>query len=124
MGCIPLVPPGWFKVDAGLGDFLACDPTPGIYSIGERVGHCGQLHPLPLHWILDSLAHVSPCLSPMSCKKTVGLFHLAMATSIIVTVWITIAASSAAPPSMATFPRTTQGIGITTVSSGPCQGSH
>ena len=38
--------------------------APSLASIAQGVGLCGQLHPLPLHWVLDSLAHCSFSLCP------------------------------------------------------------
>ena len=59
----------------------------------------------------------------MFCQKIVGLSHLGRAAPTIVRV-LTIAASSAAPTSMAMFLKTIQDAGMTIASSGLGQGSH
>ena len=79
-----------------------------------------SLHPLPLHQVLYSLACCSGslCLHPHAPSENLwALSCLARATPTDGRFWTTIAASSTAPTSVATFLGTTQCAGMTVASS-------
>ena len=54
----PQFPLGWFKADAAVGHMALSLASVAL----EIVDLGGQLHPLALHWVLDSLAH---CPDPL-----------------------------------------------------------